>query len=245
MNWVAPIKDDETLEKFKDKLREMDDKYYIMFEIGVGTGLQLQEILKFKNKDIRGKDSIEANIGTKNIKRTFVIPAELKEIIEKYTEGKDPEAFLILGHASSPAALSREQAYRALKSAGRSMGLTSIGAQTMRKTFAWRYYKSTGDIYYLQNLLNHASPSITYRYIGEKPNVEVYLKKMTPEENERSRYMLYKNGNGKKRIEELKQVLTDIGEEMDNPLNNDAYYGKVDCLLKEMEELVANFKRTK
>ncbi len=245
MNWVAPIKDEETLEKFKAKLREMDDKYYIMFEIGVGTGLQLQEILKFKNKDIRGKDSIEANIGTKNIKRTFLIPSELKEIINQYTEGKDPEAFLILGHASSPAALSREQAYRALKSAGKSMGLTSIGAQTMRKTFAWRYYKATGDIYYLQNLLNHASPSITYRYIGEKPNVEVYLRKMTPEENERSRYILYKNGNGKKRIEKLQSVLSEISSEMDNPLNNDAYFGKVDCLLKEMEELVENFKRTK
>ena len=37
MNWVAPIKDEETLRKFKEKLREMDDKYYIMFEIGVGT----------------------------------------------------------------------------------------------------------------------------------------------------------------------------------------------------------------
>ena len=245
MNWVAPIKDEETLEKFKAKLREMDDKYYIMFEIGVGTGLQLQEILKFKNKDIRGKDSIEANIGTKNIKRTFLIPSELKEIINQYTEGKDPEAFLILGHASSPAALSREQAYRTLKSAGKSMGLTSIGAQTMRKTFAWRYYKATGDIYYLQNLLNHASPSITYRYIGEKPNVEVYLRKMTPEENERSRYILYKNGNGKKRIEKLQSVLSEISSEMDNPLNNDAYFGKVDCLLKEMEELVENFKRTK
>lgn len=245
MNWVAPIKDEETLEKFKAKLREMDDKYYIMFEIGVGTGLQLQEILKFKNKDIRGKDSIEANIGTKNIKRTFLIPSELKEIINQYTEGKDPEAFLILGHASSPAALSREQAYRALKSAGKSMGLTSIGAQTMRKTFAWRYYKATGDIYYLQNLLNHASPSITYRYIGEKPNVEVYLRKMTPDENERSRYILYKNGNGKKRIEKLQSVLSEISSEMDNPLNNDAYFGKVDCLLKEMEELVENFKRTK
>ncbi|MCD7820194.1 MAG: tyrosine-type recombinase/integrase [Lachnospiraceae bacterium] len=245
MNWVAPIKDEETLEKFKAKLREMDDKYYIMFEIGVGTGLQLQEILKFKNKDIRGKESIEACIGTKNIKRTFQIPEELQEIIMNYTEGKDPDAYLILGHASSPSPLSREQAYRALKSAGKSMGLSSIGAQTMRKTFAWRYYKSTGDIYYLQNLLNHASPSITYRYIGEKPNVEVYLRKMTPEENERSRYMLYKNGNGKKRIESLKALLTEIGDEMDNPLNNDAYYGKVDCLLKEMEDLVTNFKQTK
>ena len=68
MNWVAPIKDDTTLEKFKQKLREVDDKYYILFEIGVGTGLQLQEILKFRNKDIRDKDSIEASIGTKNIR---------------------------------------------------------------------------------------------------------------------------------------------------------------------------------
>ena len=201
--------------------------------------------MKFKNKDIRDKDSIEASIGTKNIRRTFRIPDDLKKIIHDYTEGKDPDAYLILGHASSPAALSREQAYRAFKSAGKSMGLTSIGAQTMRKTFAWRYYKATGDIYYLQNLLNHASPSITYRYIGEKPNVEVYLKKMTPEENERSRYVLYTDGNGKKRIQAIRQVLDEITEQMDNPLNNDAYFGRVDCLLKEMEELIENFRQTK
>ena len=54
---------------------------------------------------------------------------------------------------------------------------------------------------------------------------------MTPEENERSRYLLYKNGNGKKRIEALRKLLDDINQEMDNPLNNDSYYGKVDCLL--------------
>ena len=245
MNWVAPIKDEETLKKFKEKLREMDAKYYIMFEIGVGTGLQLQDILKFKNKDIRGKEEIEAYIGTKNIRRTFRIPEDVRKIIDDYTEGKDPEAYLILGHASSPAALSREQAYRALKSAGKSIGLNSIGAQTMRKTFAWRYYKSTGDIYYLQNLLNHASPSITYRYIGEKPNVEVVLKKMTPEENERSRYLLYQDGNGKKRMEEIRILMENLEKELDNPCNNDSFYGRVDCLLTEMEELIRNFKSTK
>lgn len=244
MNWVAPIKDEETLKIFEQKLREMDDKYYIMFEIGVGTGLQLQEILKLKNKDVRGKEYLEAYIGTKNIRRTFEIPDEVREVIDDYTEGKDPEGFLILGHSSSSAPLSREQAYRALKSAGKSIGLASIGAQTMRKTFAWRYYKATGDIYYLQNLLNHASPSITYRYIGEKPNVEVVLKKMTPEENERSRYILYQNDNGKKRMDAICRTLEDLKKEMDNPCNNDAFYGRVDCLLTEMEELVKNFNGT-
>ncbi|MCI5900050.1 MAG: tyrosine-type recombinase/integrase [Lachnospiraceae bacterium] len=245
MNWVAPIKDDTTLEKFKEKLREVDDKYYILFEIGVGTGLQLQEILKFKVKVIRGKDSIEACIGTKNIKRIFKIPEELKKIIEEYTDGKDPESYLILGHSGSTAPLSREQAYRVFKSVGKSMGLNAIGAQTMRKTFAWRYYKATNDIYYIQNLLNHASPSITYRYIGEKPNVEVVLKKMTPEENERSRYMLYKDDAGRKRIHALTDELFRIEKELDNPTNNDAFYGRVDCLLTELEELMDNFKNAK
>ena len=245
MNWVAPIKDDETLQKFRDTLRSVDDKYYILFEIGVGTGMQLQEILKFRNKDIRDKDSIEASIGTKNIKRTFQIPEELKTIIEQYTEGKDPDAYLILGHSGSPAALSREQAYRVFKSVGKSMGLNAIGAQTMRKTFAWRYYKNTNDIYYLQNLLNHASPSITYRYIGEKPNVEVVLKKMTPEENERSRYLLYKDGNGKKRMDNIIELFQHLKSELDNPTNNDAFYGRVDCLLEEVEELIDNYKSMK
>ena len=103
MNWVSPIKDEETLKKFKEALREVDDKYYILFEIGVGTGMQLQEILKFKNKDIRGKDKIEASIGTKNIKRTFTIPKDLKEIINNYTEGKAAFPLPVLTHKTGDA----------------------------------------------------------------------------------------------------------------------------------------------
>ena len=243
MNWVAPIKDEETLRKFKEKLKSMDDKYYIMFEIGVGTGMQLQEILRLRVKDVRDKDEIEAYIGTKHIRRTFRFPDELKKEILLFTEGKDPEEYLIQGYASSKEALSREQAYRALKNAGRNIGLTSIGAQTMRKTFAWKYYKETGDIYYLQNLLNHASPSITYRYIGEKPNVEVVLKKLTAEENERSRYVLLNDNEGQQRIGHIRKVLDDVERELANPGNNDAFYGRVDCFLSELEELIRNFEQ--
>lgn len=140
MNWVSPIKDEETLIRFKEKLRQTDDKYYILFEIGVGTGLQLQEILKFRNQDIRGKDRIEAEIGVKQVKQTFEISEALKKVILNYTDGKDPKGFLIQGSAGSKTALSREQVYRVLRRAGKSVGLDSIGAQTMRKTFAWRYY---------------------------------------------------------------------------------------------------------
>ncbi len=245
MNWVAPIKDEETLSKFENTLKSMDDKYYIMFEIGVGTGMQLQDILQLKVKDIRDKDYIEALIGTKKIRRTFRFPEEVKEKISQFTAGKDADSYLILGHASSPEPLSREQAYRALKSAGRKVGLNSIGAQTMRKTFAWRYYKKTGDIYYLQNLLNHASPSITYRYIGERPNVDVVLKKMTAEENERSRELLLDDSQGDKRIDAVIAMLNGLKGELKNPGNKDAFYGRVDCFLEQVEELVNNYKEEK
>ena len=245
MNWVAPIKDKDTLKQFGEVLKEVDYKYYIMFELVVGTGLQLQDILTFKNKDVTGKKEITVEIGTKNIKNTFKIPEELQKIITDFTKDKDPEAYLILGHNNSNKPVSREQAYRVLRSAGHKIGLNSIGAQTMRKTFAWNYYKETGDIYYLQNLFNHASPSITYRYIGEKPNVQVVLKKMTAEENERSRYVLYKNGSGKKRLTAIIDELENIRSNFDNPANNDAFYGKVDCLLTELDEIMTIYKNTK
>ena len=245
MNWVAPIKDEKTLQLFGETLKEVDYKYYIMFELGVGTGLQLQDILQFKNKDVAGKKEITVNIGTKKISNTFKIKPELQKIIADYTKGKDPNAYLILGHNTANKPVSREQAYRVLRSAGHKIGLNSIGAQTMRKTFAWKYYKETGDIYYLQELFNHASPSITYRFIGEKPNIEIFLKKMTPQENERSRYLLYLNGSGKKRLNSIIDTLTDIRDNFDSPTNNDSFYGKVDCLLDELDSLMENYKNTK
>ena len=245
MNWVAPIKDYETLENFKKVLKDIDYKYYIMFELGIGTGLQLQDILTFKNKDVRGKSEITVKIGAKNIENTFTVPEELQKIITDYTEGKDPDAYLILGHKPQNRPVCREQAYRVLRAAGHKIGLSSIGAQTMRKTFAWNYYKKTGDIYHLQHLFNHASPSITYRFIGEKPNMEVVLKKMTPQENARSRYMLYLNGSGKKRLTDIIDTLTSIKEDFDNPANNDAFYGTVECLLDELDALITNYKETR
>ncbi|MCD8117887.1 MAG: tyrosine-type recombinase/integrase [Lachnospiraceae bacterium] len=242
MNWVAPIKDEKTLEEFKAALKEVDVKYYIMFEIGVGTGMQLVEILKLKNKDLIGKTELTVEIGTRKLTTNFKFTDEFKEIVDNFVANKDPEGYLLIGYPGSDTPLSREQAYRVFKQVGRQIGLGSIGAQTMRKTFAWRYYKQTGDIYYLQELFNHASPSITYRFIGEKPNVQVVLRKMTPEENERSRYMLYLDDNGKKRLNKAIDLLTDIRDRFDSPANNDAFYGRVDCLLEELDELIDSYE---
>ncbi len=239
MNWVAPIKEEETLRRYEQELMNVDTKYFIMFRLGVGTGLQVQELLKLCVRDVRGKDSLTVYLGTKRVKRTYRFEPDVKAVIEEYTMGKDDMDPLFLGHKNR--AISREQAYRAMKSAGQKLGLGSVGAQTMRKTFAWKYYKNTGDIAYLTHLLNHASPSVTFRFIGEKPRVDTIATSMTPEENVRARRGLFEEGSGINRMERIKDSMNLLEDEMGNPGNDDAFYGRVEILLRGIEDLISDF----
>ena len=84
MGWVSPIKDEATLEKFKQALRKVDDKYYIMFELGIGTGLLLQDILQLKNRDVYEKEVITVVIGARKIERSYQIPKNVQETINSY-----------------------------------------------------------------------------------------------------------------------------------------------------------------
>lgn len=239
MNWVAPIKDEETLRRYEQELQNLDAKYFIMFRLGVGTGLQVQELLKLAVGDVKGKDSLTVYLGTKRVRRSYRFEPDLKEVIEKYTMGKEDKTPLFIGHKNR--AISREQAYRAMKSAGQKLGLGAVGAQTMRKTFAWKYYKNTGDIAYLTHLLNHASPSVTFRFIGEKPKVDTIAQSMTPEENVRARRGLFEDGSGITRMERIKDAMNLLEDEMENPGNDDAFYGRVEALLHSIEDLISDF----
>ncbi len=54
--------------------------------------------------------------------------------------------------------------------------------------------------------------------------------------------MLYKDNNGKKRLNNIVQTLNEITLELDNPANADSFYGRVDTLLNELEEIMENYK---
>ncbi|MGN0203222.1 MAG: tyrosine-type recombinase/integrase [Coprococcus sp.] len=243
MNWVAPIKDEETLQKFREALRAIDDKYYILFEIGIGTGLQLQDILQFRVKDVRDKDALHAVIGTRQIERIFPLKPELQAVIKDFIAGRDDEEYLITGYASTNKPLSREQAYRIFKQTGSKIGLKSIGTQTMRKTFAWRYYKETGDIHYIQTLLNHASPNITFRYIGEKPNIQVIYDKITEDENQKAMDYLLNDKRGINDIDIIIGELRQIRKQLSGKKQSPAFYGRVDALLEQMHDIIKDFNQ--
>ncbi len=244
MNWVAPIKDESVLLKFKETLREIDSKYLILFEIGIGTGLQLQDILQFKVGDVRGKDSLTVNIGTRNVAQTFQLSPELQQTIAAFIEGRDDDDYLITGYSRNNHPLSREQAYRVFRKAGVSIGLKSIGTQTMRKTFAWRYYNETGDIYYIQHLLNHASPNITFRYIGEKPNIQVLYGKITDDDNQKAMQYLLMDKHGIAEIDSIISDLKVIRRKLSGKLQAPDFYGKTDILLENILEILQDYNQS-
>ena len=227
MNWVAPIKDEETLRRYEQELMNLDPKYFIMFRLGVGTGLQVQELLKLSVGDVKGKEILTVYLGTKRVKRSYCFEPDLKAVIEEYTAEKEDDIPLFVGHRN--------------RAAGQKLGLGSVGAQTMRKTFAWKYYKNTGDIAYLTHLLNHASPSVTFRFIGEKPKVDTIASTMTPEENVRARRSLFEGGSGINRMEYIKDTMNLLEDELENPGNDDAFYGRVEALLRSIEDLISDF----
>ncbi|MDF2590153.1 MAG: hypothetical protein K0R00_3119 [Herbinix sp.] len=45
MNKVQPIRDKKQITDFRKLLKSNDDKYYIMFTIGINSGLRISDIL--------------------------------------------------------------------------------------------------------------------------------------------------------------------------------------------------------
>lgn len=69
MNTVEPIRDINTVMDIADYLKSRSERNYVMFMFGIYTGLRISDILKFRVRDVKGKDAIylrEKRQGKKN-----------------------------------------------------------------------------------------------------------------------------------------------------------------------------------
>lgn len=164
MKEVQPIRDLTQIETMKKALRNQSERDYLLFTMGINTGLRVSDLLALTVGDVRGKlfyTLKEQKTGkTKRIRLTSV-----KDDIEHFTAGKDDLQPLFLSRTGDKA-ITRIQAYRILNDTAKAQGLEEIGTHTMRKTFGYHFYKRTHDVAMLQMLFNHSAPSITLRYIG-------------------------------------------------------------------------------
>lgn len=166
MNFVQPIRNQETIDQIKEFLKRQSDRNHMMFVFGINTGLRIQDILQFRKRDVIGEQIVMNEMKTGK-KRIIQINPTLKREIKKYTSGMDLDDYLFpsrQGGANKP--IKRDMAYKIMKSAANEFGLIDIGTHTLRKTFGYHMYQKTKDITLVQKMLNHSDKSITMRYIG-------------------------------------------------------------------------------
>ncbi|MFS8189497.1 site-specific integrase [Rossellomorea marisflavi] len=165
MNLVQPIRDPEKIQAMKDYLKQKSDRDYILFLLGIGTGLRISDILKLKKEDLIDTHVSIRETKTRKQKRIRITPSIRKELLE-YLKGFDDWEYVIQSRQGDNKAIDRSTAYRILREAAQHVRLREIGTHTLRKTFGYHFYKQTKNVAMLQEIFNHSSPAITLRYIG-------------------------------------------------------------------------------
>lgn len=163
---VEPIRDKEKIEKVKRILKENGSRDFLLFLLGINSGLRISDILKLKVKDVYNKDYIEIKEQKTNKYKRFPITKSYKKYLDDFIVDKSPEEWLFASKRGGQA-ISRVQAYRIINEACLKAGINvNIGTHTLRKTFGYHFYQEKKDVALLQCIFNHSTPSITLRYIG-------------------------------------------------------------------------------
>ncbi|MFJ8457411.1 tyrosine-type recombinase/integrase [Bacillus paramycoides] len=181
---VQPIRSKEQIEDMKWALkRHCSERDYILFLIGIHTGLRVSDLLQLETQTIlklKRKKRKEFKIKEGKTKKERMI--NLTSIFDEvYSYAQTLDNTWLFPSRKGDKPISKIQAYRQLQKAGDFASVESIGTHTMRKTFGYWFYKQTKDVAMLQEILNHSTPQITLKYIGinkeEKDNIldEFYL----------------------------------------------------------------------
>ncbi|MBC6695233.1 site-specific integrase [Terrisporobacter mayombei] len=165
MKFVQPIRDKNVLNDFKKELLKISYRDYMLFTIGINTGLRIGDLLSLKVEDVRARTHIIITEQKTGKYKRFLINDMLRIEINKYIEGMRQEEYLFKSKKTDKP-ISRVQAYRILNKVADKLGIEEIGCHSMRKAFGYFHYQQYKDVAILQSIFNHSSPSITLRYIG-------------------------------------------------------------------------------
>ena len=127
MNTVEPIRDIGTVNDIADYLREHSERNYIMFMIGIYSGLRISDILTLRVRDVRNRDRIMIREKKTGKERRFPINKALKKDLDKYIEPMHDYEFLIKSRKDRNKPITRQQAWTILQEAGERFGVQKIG----------------------------------------------------------------------------------------------------------------------
>lgn len=166
MNKVQPIRSKKKVRELGEEIRKSGEKYYIMYNIGIYTGMRISDIIKLKRKNITGIRTIRVREEKTDKSNEFIINKTLWDILKKYIENMDDDDCLIPSKKGINKNVGRVRAYQVIRNAADNVGIEGIGTHSLRKTFGYWFYKQYKDVATLQRIFKHSDPSITLLYIG-------------------------------------------------------------------------------
>jgi integrase len=165
MNLVQPIRDKELIGEIKKFLKESNPRNYILFLLGINTGLRISDILRLRVRDVEGWDIFLREKKTNKV-REVKMPKELKKALRDFIQDKPKNEYLIKSRIGKNRPITRGMAYVILNQIADEFGLERIGTHSLRKTYGYHFYNQFKDVATLQAMLNHSHPKETLRYIG-------------------------------------------------------------------------------
>lgn len=176
---TMPIKDMKMVNRWLAIAKEHDAhrarggvSWYMLLLLGFNTGLRIGDLCKLRVKDVRNRERVRI-IAEKTDKMTDIkLQAAVQKAISIALKDREAEDWALESRQrgrkdgrNKP--ISRQRCYGIIKEIAAEAGFEEhVGCHTMRKTFAWNFYQTSGDLAKLQKVLNHSSQDATIHYLG-------------------------------------------------------------------------------
>ncbi|MCM2325598.1 MAG: tyrosine-type recombinase/integrase [Candidatus Woesearchaeota archaeon] len=139
-------------------------KHYLIVALLYSAGLRVSELINLKVKDLcisEGYGFVRHGKGNKD--RIFIIARALRDEIDTWTHGADPESYVFSARNEM---LSRKTVYVLVKYYSRLAGIRkNVHPHTLRHSFATHLVENNYQLETVQNVLGHESPQTTQVYI--------------------------------------------------------------------------------
>lgn len=180
MSAMEPIRDINVVNDITRRLSMMKTRrgrrMYLMWKVGILTGIRIGDMIKLKVGDLRGRASYTYLPEKQSHKKraheiTLPLPEELRQVVAARTKGRSDEDWLFPSRVSTGGGferhITRQQAYDDMQEIRKLCRIRQrVGCHTMRKTFGYHYYQETGDIANLMVWFYHESEATTLIYCG-------------------------------------------------------------------------------
>ncbi|HMM19898.1 MAG TPA: site-specific integrase [Selenomonadales bacterium] len=167
MEYVEPIRSKKQIRAMKCYLKNKNLRDYLLFVLGINSGLRISDLLSLTIDDVKEIDRIILREKKTGKPKNFPLSDTCKKAIQEYLGDIKVDNGWLFKSKKGDYPITRIQAYRIINKAARAIGIKeAIGTHTLRKTFGYWAHKNGADITRIQKLLNHSTPEITLAYIG-------------------------------------------------------------------------------